>query len=255
MNQRKFTRHLLVLASCLIFQIAGTAHAQEIRYIYHPGDGEHQVGLILGSNIGSQTMDVTFDEIFHPINNSLGFLGGIFWGYETDHGTTFDFGAHSSLLYSFFPFVGMVPNAYGDPSKVAFNAQQARFHYTPFLAYRATQQLILNAGIGAGINVGIPSQFKLDGTTMGKNEFNILTQIFVDFDANLGAKYYFTDDLFVGVRLQYAFYSFDIRDLMESDLSHDIVGAISFSDEDGPRCVYLPSSKPFQVLFTFGHLW
>ena len=103
--------------------------------------------------------------------------------------------------------------------------------------------------------MGIPSQFKRDGVTMGKNQYNIITQCYFDFDANLSAKYYFTDDLFVGVRLQYVFYSFDIRDLAESDMSKNLVGGISFVNEEEPNAVYMPTAKPFQVMLSFGHTW
>ena len=242
----------------IMLLMAGIANAQQIRYIYHPGEGERQMGIVLGSTIGSQSMLVKVDDNDQYINNLIGLSAGVFWGYETDHGTVIDFGNHASLLYTHLPFNGKLTYLDGttpSTTRVAFNAQQARFYESPFLAYRATDQLILNAGIGGGINVGIPSQFKRDGVNMGKNQYNILTQCYFDFDANLGAKYYFTDDLFVGVRLQYVFYSFDIRDLAESDMSKDLVGGISFVNEEGPNAIYLPTAKPFQMFFTFGYLW
>lgn len=248
-------QHIILFALMLV---AGIANAQQIRYIYHPGEGERQMGIVLGSTIGSQSMLVKVDDNDQYINNLIGLSAGVFWGYETDHGTVIDFGNHASLLYTYLPFNGKLTYLDGttpSTTRVAFNAQQARFYESPFLAYRATDQLILNAGIGGGINVGIPSQFKRDGVNMGKNQYNILTQCYFDFDANLGAKYYFTDDLFVGVRLQYIFYSFDIRDLAESDMSKDLVGGISFVNEEGPNAIYLPTAKPFQMFFTFGYLW
>lgn len=243
--------------------LAGIASAQQIRYIYRPGEGERQMGVILGPTIGQQFMEVQMgNDDPQRINNLMGFSAGVFWGYETDHGWVIDFGNHAQLLYSFLPFSGKVEftdaNGSKSSSRVGFNAQQVRFYENPFLAYRVNEQLIINAGVGMGINAGIPSKFRRDGVS-AKAQYNILTSLYADFDANIGAKYYITDDLFVGLHVHWAFYSFDIRDLMEADESwtKDFVGGISFPDdpEKEPNCVYLPTAKPFQVMFSFGHTW
>ena len=240
----------LLLVACI-------ANAQQIRYIYHPGDGERQMGVILGPTIGAQSMLIKVDDNDQYINNLIGYTAGVFWGYETDHGRAIDFGNHTALLYTFQPFGGKLNYFDGTTTtttRVKFNAQQVRFYVNPFLAYRATQQLIINAGLGMGVNVGIPSKYSRDGI-VGKAQYNLLTQLFVDFDANVGARYYITDDLFVGAHVHWAFYSFDIRDLAESDMSKDLVGGISFVAEGGPNAVYMPTAKPFQVMLSFGHTW
>lgn len=236
---------------------AGIANAQQIRYIYHPGEGERQMGVILGPTIGSQSMLVRVDDNDQYINNLIGYTAGVFWGYETDHGRAIDFGNHASLLYTFQSFSGKLNYFDGTTTaitRVGFNGQQARFYENPFLSYRVNQQLILNAGVGIGLNVGIPSKYSRDGI-VGKAQYNLLTQVFVDFDANIGARFYIADDLFIGAHVHWAFYSFDIRDLAESDMSKDLVGGISFVAEDGPNAVYMPSAKPFQVMLSFGHTW
>ncbi|MBQ6068374.1 MAG: hypothetical protein IJK84_02630 [Bacteroidales bacterium] len=235
--------------------VAGIASAQQIRYIYRPGEGERQMGVILGPTIGSQSLLVKVDDNDQYIDNLIGYTAGIFWGYETDHGRAIDFGNHASLLYTLQPFSGKLNYFDGTTTtRVGFNGQQIRFYENPFLSYRATQQLIINAGVGIGLNAGLPSKYHRDGETF-KAQYNLLTQLFFDFDANVGARYYITDDLFVGAHVHWAFYTFDIRDLAESDMSKELVGGISFVAEDGPNAVYMPSTKPFQVLFSFGHTW
>lgn len=250
-------KHIYFFALLLV---AGIANAQQIRYIYRPGEGERQMGFILGPTIGSQSMLVAVDSSDHYINNLIGYTAGVFWGYETDHGRAIDFGNHAMLSYSFIPFNGKVDYTDANGSKatsnIGFNAQQVRFYENPFLAYRINQQFIINAGVGLGINAGIPSKYRRDGVS-AKANYNILTQLYVDFDANIGAKYYITDDLFIGLHVHWAFYKFDIRDLMEADESwtKGLVGGISFpvDPEKSPNCVYLPTAKPFQVLFSFGY--
>lgn len=247
-------KHIYFFALLLV---AGIANAQQIRYIYRPGEGERQMGFILGPTIGSQSMLVAVDSSDQYIHNLIGYTAGVFWGYETDHGRAIDFGNHTSLLYSFHPFAGKLNYFDGTTTtttRVGFNAQQVRFYVNPFLAYRATQQLIINAGLGLGINMGIPSKYSRDGVVY-KAQYTPLTQFFVDFDVNAGARYYITDALFVGAHVHWAFYSFDIRDLAESDMSKDLVGGISFIAEDGPNAIYMPTAKPFQVMFSFGFLW
>ena len=150
--------HIIIFALLLV---AGIANAQQIRYIYHPGMGEHQMGLILGPTIGSQSMLVKVDDNDQYIDNLLGYTAGVFWGYETDHGRAIDFGNHTALLYTFQPFsvkLNYFDGTTTSTTRVGFNGQQARFYENPFLSYRATQQLIINAGVGVGLNVGIPSK-------------------------------------------------------------------------------------------------
>ena len=73
--------------------LAGIASAQQIRYIYRPGEGERQMGVILGPTIGQQFMEVQMgNDDPQRINNLMGFSAGVFWGYETDHGWVIDFG-------------------------------------------------------------------------------------------------------------------------------------------------------------------
>ena len=247
-------QHIIFLALLLVAVIT---NAQQIRYIYHPGEGERQMGVILGPTIGSQSMLVKVDDNDQYIYNLFGYTAGVFWGYETDHGRAIDFGNHAALLYTFEPFSGSL-NYYdgttASTTRVGFNGQQARLYENPFLSYRVDQQLILNGGIGIGLNVGIPSKYSRDGMA-SKAQYNLLTQLFVDFDANVGARFYIADDLFVGAHVHWAFYSFDLRDLAESDMPKDLVGGISFIAEDGPNAVYMPSAKPFQVMLSFGHTW
>ena len=125
---------------------AGIANAQQIRYIYHPGEGERQMGVILGPTIGSQSMLVRVDDNDQYINNLIGYTAGVFWGYETDHGRAIDFGNHASLLYTFQSFSGKLNYFDGTTTaitRVGFNGQQARFYENPFLSYRVNQQLSL----------------------------------------------------------------------------------------------------------------
>ena len=245
-------QHIIFFALMLVSIIAS---AQQFRYIYIPGDGEHQVGAVLGPSIGSQYMLVKVDDNDQYINNLFGITAGVFWGYETDHGTALDFGNHLFLLYTYQPFSGTLDYFNGittATTRVRFNAQQARLYENPFLSYRVNQQLILNAGVGLGINFGIPSKFSRDGVAT-KIQYSIFSQLFTDFDANIGARFYITDDLFVGAHVHWSFYSFDIRDVADGDLPKDYVGAISFIEENGPNGVYMPTAKPFQVMLSFGH--
>ena len=238
--------------------------AQQIRYIYVPGDSEHQTGLLFGSSLGGQNMLVDAYGSSQFIHNVATVDCGMFWGYETDHGTFLDFGNHVSLLYSLLQFNGTVEGfrSGGDEAtaipfshQVGFRAQSLRFYENPFLTYRLNTQTIFNVGVGFGLNIGLPGRPVVDGIVMEKEEYNFFTRLFFDLDAMLGVKYFFTDDLFVSFQAHYAFYTFDIRNLFESNIDPHTVGGIGLSDDGSVSSVSLPSSKPFRLLVAFGHLW
>ena len=248
---------ITIIALLLTVTVAG---AQEIRYIYIPGDGEHQMGITLGTAIGPQTVMASAYDIKQPLQSTVGFEGGVFWGYETDHSTLLEFGNYAMLLYAVSPFSGMLNGTrivdeaeYKVNHRFSLNIQSVRFYDNPFLAYRVNDEIILNAGVGIGIAAALPSRYKID-ETVGRSNYNFLTSLYFDLDANLGVKYFITDDLFVGLRVHYAFYTFDIRKLMESSFDPDLVGGISMDDE-GSRALLLPNARPFHCMLSFGHRW
>ena len=250
-------KHIAILILLFTAVFAG---AQEIRYIYVPGDNEHQMGLTLGTTMGSQTVVASAYDVQQPLQSTLGFEGGVFWGYETDHGTLLEFGNYTMLLYSLSPFRGTLNgtrtvDGADQPFSHRFSLQMqsVRFYENPFLAYRINDEITLNVGVGFGVATTLSSRYKID-ETLGRSSYNFFTSLCFDLDANLGVKYFITDDLFVGLRLHYAFYTFDIRKLTESSVDPDIVGAIKMDDE-GSDALLLPNARPFHVMLSVGHRW
>ena len=250
-------KHIAILILLFAAVFAG---AQEIRYIYVPGDNEHQMGLLLGTAIGSQTVMASAFDYHQPLQSAMGFEGGAFWGYETDHGTLLEFGNYTMLLYSLSPFRGILNgmrtvDGADQPFSHHFSLQMqsVRLYENPFLAYRINDEITLNAGVGIGITTTLPSRYKIDDI-VGRSRYNFFTSLCFDLDANLGVKYFITDDLFVGMQVQYAFYTFDIRKLMESSFDPDVVGAIKMNEE-GSDAVLIPNARPFHIMLSFGHRW
>ena len=250
-------KHLTILIMILMGAMAG---AQEMRYIYIPGDNEHQMGLTLGTAMGPQAVRVSAYGLQKDLQSTFGFEGGVFWGYETDHSTLLEFGNYAMLLYSLSPFQGILDGErpVDDATRpfshrFGLQVQSVRFYENPFLAYRINDEIVLNAGIGLGIAAALPSRYKID-ETVGRSSYNFVTSLYFDLDANLGVKYFINDGLFVGLRVHYSFYTFDIRSLMESSMDPDLVGAI-IMDEEGSNAILLPNARPFHFMLSIGHRW
>ena len=83
-------------------------------------------------------------------------------------------------------------------------------------------------------------------------------------DANVGAKYWFSDDMFVGLRVQYSF--FNVFHLLESvmggedadsvnDVLEGINGVVDIDlDKNTSQSMILPKNA-IQAVFSIGYAW
>lgn len=262
-------RKTFILAALLA--IAGIASAQNVRYVYIPGDGEHRLGLVLGPSFGQRLLYVgdgnaTLSET-SSIMSSIGFNAGIRWGYETEWGRTVGFGNYVSLYYGMVPFSGEYLGSDGLSHKLKYNGQSAHIYESPNMTFDLNDQMKLSIGVGLDFGFAIPGKAKVDGVRMNRvasdeEDVDLLMSIFtiaIGFDGNVGYKYFLTDDFYVGARLQYNFYTLSLGSAWDADEAPEGKGTAGIIAVDRSKSyassIYLPDRQPVQLLFEIGYRW
>lgn len=253
-----------------LMAMAGIAGAQNVRYVYIPGDGEHRIGLVLGPSFGQKEMVVGEDgsSKTESISSSLGFTAGLRWGYETEWGRTVGFGNFVALLYNLTPFSGEYHDAANAAHKISYMGQAASIYESPNLTIDLNDQLKLSLGVGLEFRFGIPGKAKVDGVAMerAKSEDNsdLLASIFnvaIGLDGNVGCKYFITDEFYVGGRLQYNFFSYTFMDMDNSfdddePMPKNFAGVVAVDRAKNQSVsLYTPKPMPVQLLFEVGYRW
>ncbi len=250
------------------------------RVVYVPGPGERQAGFsvmpafvpqhlnVEGTWVDAVSGDRMSQDAEQRLSNLVSVGVGAFYGYETV-GHDFGWGNYTSLYYSVTPFSGTVtlsPNGTPEEHQLSFLAQHVRLQVNPFLSYRISDRFSVSAGLGINLAPRLSSKVKMDGQALEKSNsgdeeslvLNILSGLALD--ANAGMKYWFSDDMFVGLRLQYAF--LNVIDLLSRDNSEDadellqeVNGVVSLDlDNQTARTTLLPRNS-FQAVFSFGFAW
>ena len=277
MKKKHFITVLTLFALTTMWQ---TATAQ-YRIIYIPGDGERQFGISLSPSFSTQNFGVAASaagldgqsidlKVDGGISNHLGFNAGLFYGYETRHNRTLEFGNYASVYYSINPFSGTVyitRDGIAEPHQVQYTAQRILIHFNPFLSFMINDQFSVSAGIGVSFAPQLKNKVKLDGIALERpkgNDANIESAILglfnFHFDANAGVKYWFSDEWFCGLRLQYCFYTLGMLSLFDSDNSIDLSkypNGIADLDLDHGTAVanyFLPKSTA-QAVISLGYVW
>lgn len=261
-----------LIITMALMAMAGIASAQNVRYIYIPGDGEHRLGLVLGPSFGQKEMSMSdtrnSSSSTATINSSLGFDIGIRWGYETEWGRTIEWGNHTALMYSMVPFSGEYTVNGGANHEISYLGQAAHLYESPNMVISLSDQLKLTLGIGLDIRFAIPGKTKVDGQTLERvkssDNGDLLVSILnisAGFDGNVGCKYFITDEMYVGGRLQYNFYSYSFMD-MENDFdggeakpeSYAGMMAVDMANKQS-AAIYVPKPMPVQLMFEVGYRW
>ena len=249
--------------------------------IYIPGVGEHQFGLSVAPTYSNQQFSMTakntdsYEENYKTdgvLTNNIGVNAGIFYGYETVHGNTFEQGNHTSILYCVNPFSGDISinhKGKNEQYKIDYLSQRVSLHSTSFLTYRISEQFTVSGGIGLGIGFTLSSDVKVDGQPQEKiqsddpfgDSFFFSTMQF-DFDLSVGFKYWLTDEWFFGTRLQYTFYTLNMEKVMNKMTDEnkgnkwDYNGNITFDpDNNKASCKYYYPRVPFQLVCSIGYTW
>ena len=263
-------KQLILMAFMAMVGIAG-AQMTTTHYVYIPGDGEHRLGFVLGPGFGQKSLYVgdkdTDPDKFIPATSSLGFTAGLRWGYETEWGRTVGFGNFMALLYTFQPFSGQYTDISSTSHTVKYTGQCAHLYESPNLTIDISDELKLSLGVGLDLRFTIPGKAKIDGVKMAKAEgdetgFDILeTMILLSagFDANVGCKYFLTEDFYVGARLQYNFYTLSLYRMMaedSDDLPKNCAGIVNVDlDKNYATTLYLNDPQPVQLMFEIGYRW
>lgn len=261
-----------------LMAVCALANAQmTYRVIYIPGDGEHQFGVNFAPSFASQHLAVNANgidaatgnafsyDVDGMVSNMVGVSLGMFYGYETVD-RTINWGNYTSLAYGVNPFAGEVTLTHNNVSenhKVNLLLQQVKLHINPFLSYRINDLFSLSAGIGIYISPILPSKVKVDGQAMEKPadfESSLLMSLLNSgLDANAGVKYWFSDEMYVGLRIQYAFANllniFGSLDEEDEEVLKQANGSVAFNlDESTGRYTILPKN-PIQAVFSVGYVW
>ncbi len=269
-------KRTLILAALMAFGAIVNAQ-MTYRVVYIPGDGEHQFGFNLAPSFGSQHLGVGAEGVDALTNNTfsynvdgmmtniMGVSLGMFYGYETvDH--TLNWGNYVSLAYGVNPFSGEVTlthNGVSEKHEVSLLSQQVQLHFNPFLAYRINNQLSVSLGVGLCFAPMLPSKVTVDGQAMQKSadaETSILMSLLNSYlDGNAGVKYWFSDDMYVGLRLQYAFINalsiFGDADSDDEEVLEHANGSVKFNlDEGTGRYTILPVNH-IQAVLSVGFVW
>ena len=271
---------LKVLALLILATVWHTATAQ-YRIIYIPGAGEHQFGLNIspsysaqmfgvaastaGPNVGSESINIE-----GTLNNNIGFSTGLFYGYETRDSRTLGFGSYISASYSINPFSGTVSITRDEKAEshtVSYTAQRILIHGTSFLSYMINDLLSVSAGIGVSFAPQLKSKVKVDGVAKEEllEDENLMESLLLGvfnfhLDANAGVKYWFNDEWYCGLRIQYCFYTLSLLSLFDSDNNTDLDqfpnGAVYLDiDEDRAGARYFLPKSTLQAVFSIGYVW
>lgn len=247
------------------------------RVVYIPGTGEHQFGFTLspsfvmgGQHLGVSVLNEGSSSSYTAdgrLTNMLGAGVGVFYGYETV-GNTIDWGNYTALSYSVIPFSGEVTyftNGVAGTHKVSYLAQQVQLQFNPFLAYRINDQFSVSAGVGLDICPWLPSKVNVDGEALEKGseeaDVSILKALLNSYlDANVGFKYWFSDELYVGLRVQYGF--FNVLNLLDdtdkedvSEILDEVNGVVSIDQNNGTGSFTILPKNPIQAVFSVGFVW
>ena len=276
----KKTHFITVLTLCVLATMWQTATAQ-YRIIYIPGDGERQFGLNISPSYSAQQFGVGASavgpdgkilslDVEGTINNNIGFSAGIFYGYETRHNRTLEFGNYASVYYSINPFSGtlnITRDGKAETHTVSYTAQRILLHFTPFLSYMINEQFSVSTGIGVSFAPQLKSKVRVDGKPAeepaeesGAMESLLLGLFNFHFDANAGVKYWFSDEWYCGLRMQYCFYTLSMLSLFDSDnsidLNHYPNGVVNLDMDEGTAAAryFLPKST-LQAVLSIGYVW
>lgn len=270
---------LLILLAALL----PAAHAQRYTHIiYIPGDGEHHFGINVAPTYSPQYFGINAEgigtngrpvqlETTGSLTGNFGLNAGLFYGYETRHGRTLEWGNYSSLYYSITPFSGSISVARDGQTTnhtLRYMAQRVVLHLNPFLSYLIDDQWSVSAGLGLSIGPQLGSSVSVDGTPFKRDgsdtESNLVSLIMgfinLNVDANAGVKYWFTDEVFLGLRLQYTFFSFSSLSLFTDDQNVNLdefpngVASINLDDRTSLASYFLPKSS-FQTVLSVGYVW
>lgn len=269
-------------AILMVAMALGMAASAQMTYrvVYVPGPGERQAGISLMPAFVPQHLNVegTWTDAVsgNPVSqvagqrlsNLVSFGVGAFYGYETV-GHDFGWGNYTSLFYSVTPFSGTVtlsPNGTPEEHRLSFIAQHVRLQVNPFLSYRISDRFSVSAGLGLNLAPRIPSKVKMDGQALEKsdsgNEESLVLSILggLALDVNAGVKYWFSDDMFVGLRMQYTV--LNVVDLLSRDSDEDadellreVNGAVSLDLDNQTARTTLLQRNSFQAVFSLGFVW
>ena len=141
-----------IIALLSLVALLSCAYAQYI--VYLPGAGERQFGVSLSPSYSPQYFGVSAsaagpDGMSHDLDvtgtltNNYGFNAGLFYGYETRHNRTIEFGNYLSVFYGINPFSGTVNIARDGKTEthtLQYNAQRILLQANPFLSYMISDQ-------------------------------------------------------------------------------------------------------------------
>ena len=258
-----------IIALLSLVALLSCTHAQYI--------GERQFGVSLSPSYSPQYFGVTAldaspdgNDVNGTLSNNYGFCAGLFYGFETRHNRTIEFGNYLSVYYGINPFKGTVNIAHNgktEPHTVQFNAQRVLFHANPFLSHTINDRLSVSAGLGITMSPQIRSNVMVDGIAMESHtgsemdiEMLLLGFLNFHFDVNAGLKYWFSDEWFCGLRMQYCFYSVSILSLVDSDNNVDFDklpnGVMELDLDRGTALAnYLLPKSTAQAVVSVGYVW
>ena len=265
------------IALALLLLCAISNAQMTYRIIYIPGDGEHQVGFNFAPSFDAQHLGVNANgvdavtnnpfsyDVDGVVSNSVGINFSLFYGYETVD-RTINWGNYVSLAYGMNPFSGEVilsHNGIAEKHDIGILVQQVKLRFNPFLSYRINDQFSVSAGLGLSFAPILPGRVKLDGQDLEKSnddESSIIAALLNSyFDANAGAKYWFSEELFVGLGVRYAFANaldiFGSLSSEEENVLENTNGAVNLNMSEGTgRYTILPKHH-IQAVFTVGFAW
>ena len=250
--------------------------AQTYHVVYIPGDGERQFGFNLAPTFCAQHLNVyatnvdAADKSFNytvdgTVNNLVGFNAGIFYGYETTWGNFIEWGNYTSLFYSINPFVGDVTfthDGISETHKINHNVQHVILHVNPFISHRINEEFSVSLGLGASLAPRLSAKTKVDGQVFTEEkdfESSILQNFFnISFDANASVKYWFSDEWYVGLRMQYNFANLAsiFSKIDESDDVWDVAnGKLKLNLDKKTVKPVLLGKNSIQAVFAIGYCW
>lgn len=267
-------KKIIILTSLLAaFAMANAQTTYHVVYI--PGDGERQFGFSLAPSFCGQHLNVNtqYGSVYtgtsytseNTVNNYVGFNAGLFYGYETVWGNFIEWGNYTSLYYGVNPFSGNVDISHNgtiEQHDVQYTMQRVTLHVNPFISHRFNDQFSISAGIGISLSPILPSKIKFDGQVLERNqeidEFLFMNILNFNFDANLGVKYWMTDEWYVGLRVEYAFANLlDIfgKDKETDDILADCNGSITIYMDDNTAKSTILGKRYVQTVFSIGYTW
>ena len=265
----------IVLAFMLLCAMANAQMTYHVVYI--PGVGEQQSGINFAPSFDVQHLGVNADgvdavtnnpfsyDVDGSLSNNIGINFSLFYGYETVD-RTINWGNNVSLAYSANPFSGEVTlshNGVVEKHDVGVLVQQFKLRFHPFLSYRIKDNISVSAGLGITFSPIQLGKVKLDGQVVEKPsdaEATILSALFNSYlDANVGVKYWFSDELFAGFGVRYAFANtldiFGSLSSEEENVLENTNGAVNLNMSEGTGRYTILPKHPVQAVFTVGFAW